>query len=191
MSIVQKEAKTGNKIDSKAKYLESIKNQKIGTRKIKVASLNDFETFCNSFYNLPNSEFMIQDMLSNIEQVEGIFRILHNWVQWNLDEKKIAPHTISTYLVCLRRYLHQRGVKFDREDLANYFLKNNTLKMPLKEKKYAGFYSNKDGSAVCTLEAARNKLKICYSTRQANALFTSSFVRHMVDNTGKKISHWD
>ena len=136
MSIVQKAAKNGNKIDSKLKYLESIKNQKTGTRKAKIASLNNFDYFCSSFYNLPSSEILIQDMLSNIELTDGIFQIIHNWIQWNVKEKKLFPTTISIYLVCLRKYLHQRGVKIDREDLANYFSKNNTLKIPLKEKKY-------------------------------------------------------
>jgi predicted transport protein len=58
-----------------------------------------------------------------------------------------------------------------------------------QKKKYMGFYSKNDGSAICTIEATRNKLKLCYAISKVNVLPTSSFVRHMVEN-GKKIGHW-
>jgi len=58
-----------------------------------------------------------------------------------------------------------------------------------QKKKYAGFYSKKDGSAICTVEATRNKLKLCYTTSRTDILPKSTFVRHMVKD-GKKIGHW-
>jgi len=56
--------------------------------------------------------------------------------------------------------------------------------------KYAGFYSTKDGSSVCTLEVATNKLKLCYSTSKTDVLPKTPFVRHMRQKSGKKIGHW-
>jgi integrase len=75
-------------------------------------------------------------MLENPAETEGIFQILHNWIQWNQNVRKIAPSTISIYLIYLRKYLHMRGIKIDREDMNDYFSKHNTLIIPLKEKKY-------------------------------------------------------
>jgi len=76
-----------------------------------------------------------------------------------------------------------------------YKLKNQILdtfpKSEYKQKKkYAGFYSKKDGSAMCTIEATTNSLKLCYSTTKTNILPETLFIRHMVASNGKKIGHW-
>lgn len=54
-----------------------------------------------------------------------------------------------------------------------------------QKKKYVGFYSKKDGSAVCTVEVLKNRLKIYYSTTKKNVVPVNSFV---LDMTGK--GHW-
>ena len=59
-----------------------------------------------------------------------------------------------------------------------------------QKSKYAGFYSTKDGSAICTLEVATNKLKLCYSTSKTDVLPKTPFIRHMRQKSGKKIGHW-
>lgn len=74
-------------------------------------------------------------------------------------------------------------------------LKNKILEvypdLEFKQKsKYAGFYSPKDGSAICTIVAVKNKMELCYSVRIKDALPKSDFVRYMVNPNGKKIGHW-
>lgn len=54
-----------------------------------------------------------------------------------------------------------------------------------QKKKYVGFYSKKDGSAVCTVEVLKNSLKIHYSTTKKSIVPVNSFV---LDVTGK--GHW-
>ena len=56
--------------------------------------------------------------------------------------------------------------------------------------KYLGFYSTKNGSGICTIEAARNQLKFCFATTEKNALPKSDFVRYMRKDNGDKIGHW-
>ncbi len=56
--------------------------------------------------------------------------------------------------------------------------------------KYAGFYSIKDGSAICTIEVTRNGLKVCYSTTKKDAIPKSEFVRYMRKENGEKTGHW-
>jgi predicted transport protein len=63
--------------------------------------------------------------------------------------------------------------------------------LEVKQKsKYVGFYSLKDGSAVCTIVVVKNKMELCYSIRTKDALPKSNFVRYMVRQNGKKIGHW-
>lgn len=136
MSIVKQEAKKGNKVNSKAEFLESLKGKKLGTTKTQIAVSNNWDEFALDHYKLSSSEILVQDMIENQNETEGIFQIFHHWVTWNLKKNKILPSTISIYLVYLRKYLHMRGIKIDREDMNEYFAKNNTLSVPLKEKKY-------------------------------------------------------
>jgi integrase len=136
LSIVKQEAKKGNRIDSKSAYIQYLQGQKRGLVKAIIAVINNWDAFCQDHYHLPSSEQLVQDMLDHPDETEGIFQILHNWIQWNQNVRKIAPSTISIYLIYLRKYLHMRGIKIDREDMNDYFSKHNTLVIPLKEKKY-------------------------------------------------------
>jgi integrase len=136
LSIVKQEAKKGKRVDSKGAYLLYLRCQKPGLIKAIVAVINNWDIFCQNHYDLVSSDPLVQDMLENPDESEGIFQILHNWVQWNQNIRKIAPSTISIYLIYLRKYLHMRGIKIDREDMNDYFSKHNTLVIPLKEKKY-------------------------------------------------------
>jgi predicted transport protein len=54
-----------------------------------------------------------------------------------------------------------------------------------QKKKYAGFYSKKDGSAICTVEVKKNTLNLCYSVTKKDIITVNSFVK---DLTGK--GHW-
>ena len=61
-------------------------------------------------------------------------------------------------------------------------LKDNILDMfseleSKQKKKYVGFYSKKDGSAICTIEVLKTKLKLCYSTTQKDIIPINSFVQ--------------
>jgi integrase len=136
MSIVKQEARNGTRVDSKSEFIQSLQNQKPGLIKAIIAVINNWDIFCQDHYRLPSSESLVRDMLDNSDETEGIFQILHNWIQWNQNVRKIAPSTISIYLIYLRKYLHLRGIKIDREDMNDYFSKHNTLLAQLKEKKY-------------------------------------------------------
>jgi len=136
VSIVKQEAKKGKRVDSKGAYLQYLRSQKRGLIKAITAVINNWDVFCQDHYDLLSSDSLVQDMLENPDETEGIFQILHNWVQWNQNVRKIAPSTISNYLIYLRKYLHMRGIKIDRDDMNDYFSKHNTLVIPLKEKKY-------------------------------------------------------
>jgi len=54
-----------------------------------------------------------------------------------------------------------------------------------QKKKYAGFYSKKDGSAICTVEVKKSLLNLCYSTTKKGVIPIDSFVK---DYSGK--GHW-
>ena len=54
-----------------------------------------------------------------------------------------------------------------------------------QKKKYIGFYSKKDGSAICTIEVKKTKLNLCYSTSKKNFIPIDSFVQ---DYSNK--GHW-
>jgi predicted transport protein len=54
-----------------------------------------------------------------------------------------------------------------------------------QRKKYAGFYSKKDGSAVCTIEIFTTKLNIVYSTSKQGVIPLDSFVQDY-----SKKGHW-
>ena len=74
-------------------------------------------------------------------------------------------------------------------------LKNKILDrfsdIEIKQKsRYVGFYSTKDGSALCTIVVVRNYMELQYSIRIKDALPKSDFVRYMVKPDGKKIGHW-
>ena len=46
-----------------------------------------------------------------------------------------------------------------------------------QKKKYVGFYSKKDGSAICTIEVTKTKLKLCYSITKKGIIPVDSFVK--------------
>ncbi len=54
-----------------------------------------------------------------------------------------------------------------------------------QKKKYAGFYSKKDGFAICTVEVLKNRLKLRYSTTKKDVVPVNSFVMNIA---GK--GHW-
>ena len=54
-----------------------------------------------------------------------------------------------------------------------------------QKKKYVGFYSKKDGSAICTIVVIKSRLELCYSTSQKDLLPKNPFVMD-VSNKG----HW-
>jgi len=54
-----------------------------------------------------------------------------------------------------------------------------------QRKKYAGFYSKKDGSAICTIEIFTTKLNIAYSTSKKGIIPLNSFVQDY-----SKKGHW-
>jgi len=74
--------------------------------------------------------------------------------------------------------------------MKNYILETFSGLEFKQKSKYGGFYSTKDGSAICTIEATTNGLKLCYSTTKTNVLSESPFIRYMRQKNGKKIGHW-
>ena len=133
MSIIQQKNNTGNSVNSYGSYLESIQDDKPGTRLNKTASVNVFNNFAIEEYNHSSCEIIIQDMLDNPEMTTGVFQVLHEFAVYA--QKKISHDTLIIYLCWLRKYLHARGIKIDVDDMNNYFKLNNTMKAPLKELK--------------------------------------------------------
>jgi len=56
--------------------------------------------------------------------------------------------------------------------------------------KYAGFYSTKDGSSLCSITVNKSYLDFGYATSQKGVLPESDFVRHMVKENGEKLGFW-
>jgi len=133
MSIIQQKNNTGNIVHSKTAYIDSIQDEKQGTRLNKIAAINLFDDFILTEYDNPSSETVIQDMLDNPEMTTGIFQVLHEFAKYA--QKKISHDTLIIYFCWLRKYLHARGIKIDVDDMNAYFKLNNTVKSPLKELK--------------------------------------------------------
>ncbi len=114
-------------------YIDSIQDDKPGTRINKISSINLFDNFILSEYDNVTSEMIIQDMLDNVQLTNGIFQVLHEFAKYA--EKKVSHDTIIIYLCWLRKYLHARGIKIDVDDMNIYFKQNNTIKPVLKELK--------------------------------------------------------
>ena len=56
--------------------------------------------------------------------------------------------------------------------------------------KYVGFYSIKDGSSVCSITVAKDRLDLGYATSEKNFFLESDFVRYMIKENGKPIGFW-
>ena len=132
-SIIREKNNAGNSVNSKPEYIDSIQDDKPGTRQNKIAAINIFDDFILSEYDNPSSETVIQDMLDNPEMTTGIFQVMHEFAVYA--QKKISHDTLIIYLCWLRKYLHARGIKIDVDDMNVYFKLNNTMKAPLKELK--------------------------------------------------------
>jgi integrase len=132
-SIIREKNNAGNSVNSKPEYIDSIQDDKPGTRLNKIAAINLFDNFILTEYDNPSSETVIQDMLDNSEMTTGIFQVLHEFAVHA--QKKISHDTLVIYLCWLRKYLHARGIKIDVDDMNAYFKLNNTMKAPLKELK--------------------------------------------------------
>jgi len=75
------------------------------------------------------------------------------------------------------RYLYER--------LKAEILRNFDKLEQKQKKKYVGFYSKEDGSAVCTVEVRKHKIMLTYSTIKKGIVPLSDFVRDV-----SKIGHW-
>lgn len=122
------------------------------------------------------------------------------------DKKEISTKTKSKSIPIIRLdeyseedYLAGKYFKnrTPREEAKKIFTKTKQkilskfANLDFKQKsKYAGFYSTKDGSAVCTLEVTTTNVKLCYCTSQTDLLPKTPFIRYMRRSNGKKIGHW-
>jgi len=75
------------------------------------------------------------------------------------------------------RYLYER--------LKAEILRNFDKVEQKQKKKYVGFYSKEDGSALCTIEVRKHKIMLTYSTIKKDIVPLSDFVRDV-----SKIGHW-
>ena len=133
-SIIKQYQNGVNKVSSKDEYLKIIQSDKVGVRRGKTAAVNHFDRFAVEKLDQVSSDSIVLEMLENPEMTEGLFGLLHDFVQY-LDGK-ISPSTLPIYLFYLRKYLYARGIKIDVRELNDYFKKNNTMKKVLKERKY-------------------------------------------------------
>lgn len=115
------------------------------------------------------------------------------------DKKEISTKKAkSTSIIRLDEYSeddylegkYDTQIPSDRTRMLYFKIKNSILDAfpeieNKQKKKYVGFYSKKDGSAICTIEVTRNKLKLCYSVTKKDIVPVNSFV---IDYTGK--GHW-
>ena len=59
-------------------------------------------------------------------------------------------------------------------------IEDNFEDIEFKQRKiYGGYYLKDDGSTICTLEAFKSKIALCYSTRESNLLESSNFVKDL------------
>lgn len=119
------------------------------------------------------------------------------------DEKTVGTKSKNTTVIRLEEYSEDDFLKgkyrnpstSDKTKQLFFNLKNMILdNFPdienKQKKKYAGFYSKKDGAALCTITTGKDKLILAYSIRQKNFFSPSSFIKYMVKNDGTKIGHW-
>ena len=95
--------------------------------------MNHFDRFAVEKLDQVSSDSIVLEMLENPEMTEGLFGLLHDFVQY-LDGK-ISPSTLPIYLFYIRKYLYARGVKIDVQEMNDYFKKNGTMKKILEGEK--------------------------------------------------------
>jgi len=118
-------------------------------------------------------------------------------------EKPVGTKSKNTTVIRLEEYSEDDFLKgkyrnpatSDKTKQLFFNLKNMILDtfpdIEIKQKKkYAGFYSKKDGAALCSITSGKDKLNLAYSIRQKNFFPPSSFIKYMVKKDGKKIGHW-
>lgn len=60
----------------------------------------------------------------------------------------------------------------------------------IQKSKYAGFYSKKDGTSICSMEITPNLLHFCYAINKPDVFPKTPFIRYMVKPSGEKMGHW-
>ena len=106
-------------------YLSSITSLAKSTQKLKRATLNNFDKFCNLQFHTKDSEGVIEELLQN-NSVDQPLDVLQSWINWNVDKRQ--PNGLRTYFNHLNDYFYYRGIKLDVRD-------TKTLKFPKKIKR--------------------------------------------------------
>ncbi|MDH3313002.1 MAG: hypothetical protein OEM28_07635 [Nitrosopumilus sp.] len=87
------------------------------------------------------------------------------------------------------KQLLEKALEFEKEEYTKTFKKLKDFGTEhhavFRRYKHAGFYSKKDGYAICTVEVKKNTLNLCYSVTKKDIITVNSFVK---DLTGK--GHW-
>ena len=126
-----------------------------------------------------------------------------------LHEQKKKPHEKIE-----RQYISTSGEYSEEEYLAGKYYPSHKSAIPTEEgirlfkimknkilerysdleakqrSKYVGFYSIKDGSSVCSITVAKDRLDLGYATSEKDFFLESDFVRYMIKENGKPIGFW-
>lgn len=214
--IEYKNIKHGGVLDQGMAYLDLLEDKKeaflllYNNEKSKSLKMNDVE-WEESKVIIIAPEFTLHQLRSanrtkdpidlyKISRFEDDIIILEKIQKSRIDSSKTKtnrPQRLDEYSeddYLAGKYFRNRIPKESARRLYK-LMKNRILEkfpdLEFKQKsRYGGFYSNTNGSAICTLEISTVKLKCCYSTSKKDIMPESKFVRYMRKKNGEKIGHW-
>jgi predicted transport protein len=154
---------------------------------------NKFQIKASNFQGLPIELYEIrkyEDEIVTLNKIENKEAATHHPQKTVSKERErilLAEYSEEDYLA--GKYQTQIPLPQIREiwfKLKNKISDNFEKGEFKQKKKYSGFYSKEDGSLICTLEATKARIKLCYTTRKNKGILTASkFVRDV-----SKIGHW-
>ena len=68
-------------------YLSSITSLAKITQKLKRATLNNFDKFCNFNYHTNDCEGVVEELLQN-NNIDQPLDVLQSWVNWNVNKRQ-------------------------------------------------------------------------------------------------------
>jgi len=138
-----------------------------------------YQKRASSFHGLPIELYEIKKFQDNIVTLN---RIGDNTIQQKDSAKPKTRTTLSEYVEedYLNGKYHSQYPTDHIKELWNKLketIEETFDDIEFRQKKiYGGFYLRDDGGSVCTLEALKNRIMLCYSTSKTNVIEPSDFV---------------
>jgi len=104
------------KTRSKQNFASRIAGKAKGTQHLYEIALKNFATFCDQEHHSTDEEIINEMSLLFSKNPEAIFDTLQEWLNWNT-KKGNSPNTLRVWFSCLKKYLHYRGIKLDKDDI--------------------------------------------------------------------------